>query len=294
MRALSYAFEEALISIRRTGQSAAMSIGTIAIAFLTLGGFLLASANLQTIVDRWAAAAEVSIFLRDDVDDAVREALAADIRARPGVTSVEFVSKDMALQRFKTEFPELGDLTASAENPFPASIEVRLSPHPVSAGMADAMATEFAARPGVADVRYDGRWLTRVTTAVTGARLGGLAVASVLILGAAFTVAAVVRLSLESRRDEVEIMQLVGAPAAFIRGPFVAEGTLLGGVGAAVALVVLASLFTGLRTRISESMAGLIGLSDARFLGWSEMSLLVAAGCLVGGLAGAVATRSVR
>jgi cell division transport system permease protein len=294
MRALPYAFEEALISIRRTGQSAAMSIGTIAIAFLTLGGFLLASANLQSIVDRWASAAEVSIFLRDDVEDAVRDALMADTRARQGVTSVEFVSKDIALQRFKTEFPELGDLAAPAENPFPASIEVRLSPDPVSAGLADAMATELATRPGVADVRYDGRWLTRVTTAVTAARLGGLAVASVLILGAAFTVAAVVKLSLESRRGEVEIMQLVGAPAAFIRGPFVAEGTILGGVGALLALVVLSSLFTLLRTRISESMAGVMGLTDARFLGWSEMFLLVGAGCIVGGLAGAVATRSVR
>lgn len=294
MRALAYAFEEAVHSLRRSGQSAAMSIGTIVIAFLTLGGFLLLSANLQAVVDQWASAAEMSIFLKDDADEAVRDALVSETGARPGVISVEFMSKDAALQRFKSEFPELGDVAAASENPFPASIEVRLSPDPRSAAMAAAMATELATRPGVADVRYDGQWLTRIATAVTAARVGGLAIAWVLMLGAGFTVAAVVRLSLEARRDEVDIMQLVGAPAGFTRGPFVAEGALLGGIGAAAALAVLGSLFTLWRARIDESMAGLAVVTHARFLGWSEGLILVAAGIVLGGLAGLVATRSVR
>jgi cell division transport system permease protein len=294
MRALSYAFEEAVLSLRRAGQSAAMSIGTIAIAFLTLGGFLLLSANLQAVVDRWASAAEMSIFLKDDADAAARDALLSETGARPGVIGVEFVSKEAALQRFKSDFPELGDVAASSENPFPASIEVRLAADSRSAGTADAMATELAARVGVADVRYDGRWLSRIATAVTAARLGGLAIAAVLILGAAFTVASVVRLSLEARRDEVDIMQLVGAPAGFIRGPFIAEGALLGGVGAAAALACLGTLFSLWRGRIDESMAGLALVGQARFLGWSEGLILIAAGILLGGLAGLVATRSVR
>jgi cell division transport system permease protein len=294
MRALSYALEEALLSLRRAGQSAAMSIGTIAVAFLTLGGFLLLSANLQALVDRWASAAEMSIFLKDDADAAMRETLLAETGARPGVLSVEFVSKDAARQRFKSDFPELGDVAAAAENPFPASIEVRLTPDPRSAGMADLMATELASRPGVADVRYDGRWLARITTAVTAARVGGVAIAAVLILGAAFTAASVVRLSLEARRDEIDIMQLVGAPTAFIRGPFVAEGALLGGIGAALALVVLLLIFTVWRTRIDASIAGLAVAGHGHFLGWSEGLILVGAGFLLGGLAGAIATRSVR
>jgi cell division transport system permease protein len=236
----------------------------------------------------------MSIFLKDDADSSSRETLLAEMGARPGVLSVEFVSKEAALRRFKTDFPELGDVAAAAENPFPASIEVRLAADQRSAGMADAMATELLSRPGVADVRYDGRWLARITAAVTAARVGGLAVAAVLILGAAFTVASVVRLSLEARRDEIDIMQLVGAPAGFIRGPFVAEGALLGGIGAGLALGVLGTIFTVWRTRIDESIAGLAVAGHARFLGWFEGLILVAAGCLLGGLAGLIATRSVR
>ena len=99
------------------------------------------------------------------------------------------------------------------------------------------LARDVAGKPGVGDVRYDRRWLARLVGVVTTARLAGALVAGILMLGAAFTVAAVVRLSLYARRDELEIMQLVGAPFSYIRGPFIVEGLLLGGIGAAVALV---------------------------------------------------------
>src|SRR4029079_14867122 len=117
---------------------------------------------------------------------------------------------------------------------------------------------------------------------------------AVLILGAAFTAASVVRLSLEARRDEIDIMQLVVAPTAFIRGPSVAEGALLGGIGAALALVVLLLIFTVWRTRIDASIAGLAVAGHGHFLGWSDGLILVGACFLLGALAGAIATRSVR
>ncbi|MCC7123851.1 MAG: hypothetical protein IT178_03325, partial [Acidobacteria bacterium] len=75
-----YAAQEALASLRRGGRGAAMSIGTIAIAFVALGGFLLLTSNLQRFVEQWMDAAEVSVFLRDDVDDDRRGAIEAIIR----------------------------------------------------------------------------------------------------------------------------------------------------------------------------------------------------------------------
>ena len=95
----------------------------------------------------------------------------------------------------------------------------------------------------MADVQFDRRWLERVLSLIAGVRMAGLAVTVVLLLGAAFTVTAVVRLSLHARRDELDIMQLVGAPISFIRGPFVIEGLLLGGIGALLAILGLAAAF---------------------------------------------------
>jgi len=294
MKPLAYAFQEALVSLRRGGRSAAMSVGTIAIAFLTLGGFLLVSRNLESVVERWASAAEMSVYLRDDIDDATRDGLVAEMTAHPAVAGVEFVAKDQALQRFKRDFPELGDVVADGDNPFPPSLEVRLRTDAVSMGAADAMAVALTERPGVADVRYDAQWLSRLMAIVTTIRLAGLVIAAVLVLGAAFTVAAVVRLSLQARADELDIMQLVGAPFGFIRGPSIAEGTLLGGIGAVLSLAALWGVFVAVRGRLNDALAGLGNVGELRFLGAGDSLQLILAGLIVGALAGVIASRAVR
>lgn len=294
MTGAGYAFREAVLSLRRAGRSAAMSVGTIAIAFLTLGGFLLTSANLQALVDRWASAAEMSVYLRDDVDASARQRLIDELRAHAAVGGVEFVGKEQALERFERDFPELADVAATGENPFPPSIEVRLRTDPESSGAADAMAEQLSTREGVVDVRYDRQWLSRLTAAVRSVRLAGLLIAAVLVLGAAFTVGAVVRLSLQARREEVDIMQLVGAPFSFIRGPSIAEGTLLGGIGATLALGLLWALFLGARVQLNTALAEWGSAGDVHFLDLTEATLLIVTGLAVGGVAGLVASRAAR
>lgn len=294
MKAVGYAFAEALVSLRRSGRSAAMSVGTIAIAFLTLGGFLLISANLQSLVERWASSAELSVYLRDDVDEGTRQALVAELAGHAAVAGVEYVSKDEALERFRRDFPELADLGDATDNPFPPSIEVRLRTDPASSGAADAMAAGLAERAGVVDIRYDRQWLARLMAIIASIRLAGATAAAVLVLGAAFTVAAVVRLSLQARREEVDIMQLVGAPFAFIRGPSIAEGVLLGGIGAVLSLVVLWALFAATREQLTAAVAEWGSVGTLRFLAVPEALLLVTSGLVVGGLAGLVASRASR
>lgn len=294
MKALGYAFQEALVSLRRSGQSAAMSMGTIAVAFLTLGGFLLLSANLQSVVDRWASAAEMSVYLRDDHDDRTREALLDELRVHAAVEGVEYVSKGQALERFKVDFPELADVAVTTENPFPPSIEVRLRTDATSSGAAEGLAERLTARDGVVDVRYDQQWLDRLLAVLTSVRVAGLVIAGVLMLGAAFTVTAVVRLSLQARREELDIMQLVGAPFSFIRGPAIAEGTLLGTFGAVLSLVVLWTVFATTLRQLNEAAAAWGNVGELRFLSFSEAALLVVIGMVVGGLAGLIASRTVR
>jgi cell division transport system permease protein len=264
---------------------------TIAIAFLTLGAFLLISHNLRRVAEQWAEAAEMSVYLEEGLDEAGRAALTTELQQQASVAGVEYVSKDSALERFRQDFPELADV-ATGDNPFPASLEVRLrSDASVDAA---ALAASLADREGVADVRYDQQWLTRLLGAIATIRIGGLIVAAVLVLGAAFTVAAVVRLSLESRHAELDIMQLVGAPSVFVRGPFVAEGTLLGGLGAIVSMLALWGLYVGLRTRIEEALAGLVRVASLAFLPASDVLLVIGAGLLVGAAAGVIASRVAR
>jgi cell division transport system permease protein len=279
---IGYAFEEAVASLRRSGRSALVSIGTIAIAFVTLGGFLLASVNIQDVLDRWLEAAEISVYLHDTATESDRAAVEQFLRARPEVAGVEYVSNEQALQRFRADFPELSDVTGLLQqNPFPPAIEVRLRGDDASGAGAEVLAKEVAGKGGVADVQFDRTWLSRLLGVVAGARLAGAVVAGILMLGAAFTVGAVVRLSLYARRDELEIMALVGAPFSYIRGPFVCEGMLLGGLGAAVALAVVGVLYSF----AGQSLA-------LRFLGLGEMAIMLAGGVVVGAAAGTLASRA--
>ena len=295
MIVLGYAFEEALASIRRAGRSAVVSIVTIAIAFVTLGGFLLVSVNVQGMLDRWLEAAEMSVYLNDNASDDDRAALESVLRSRPDVAGVEYVSKATALERFRADFPELADVTGSLDgNPFPAVLEVRLRTEASDDAAIETFATEMAGRPGVADVQFDRRWLARLMGVVGAARGAGALVAGILMLGAAFTVGAVVRLSLHSRRDEIEIMALVGAPFSYIRGPFIMEGLLLGGAGAVVALVAVGVLYYIIGQAIGSNLAGLTADGQLRFLGFAEFATMILGGLLVGAGAGTLASRAAK
>lgn len=295
MIVVGYSFAEAVVSMRRSGRSALVSIGTIAIAFATLGGFLLLSVNVQQVLDQWLQAAEMSVYLHENATDEERAGVEQFLRAHPAVAGVEFVSRDRALERFRADFPELRDVTSGlGENPFPSAIEVRLKSDNAGDAAADALARDVSGRAGVSDVRYDRRWLQRLLGIVTSARYAGGLVAAILMLGAAFTVAAVVRLSLYARRDELEIMQLVGAPFSYIRGPAIVEGLLLGGIGAALALIVISILYSSLVRWLGSDLAGFVGLGQLHFLGPFEVAIMLLGGVGVGAAAGTVASRAVR
>ncbi len=287
MRALRYAFEEAIASLWRGRQSGILSTATIALALFVLGGFLLVTANLERLASEWARAAELSVYLADDATAAERGAIEGAL-ASASVAEREYVSKGQALARFKQTFGDLASAVDSAgENPLPASYEVRLRSG--ADASVEPLANALRQLPGVVDVRYDRQWLARLMSAVNVIRGIGFVLGTVLTVAAALTVANVVRLALWARRDELEIMQLVGAPRVYIRGPFVVEGTLQGGIGALTALAALGAAFLALRGRYLAPLASAINVSSLSFLPLELCVVLVVGGMTVGCLGGLVA-----
>jgi len=290
VRALRYAIEEAGLSLWRGRQAGLLSTLTIALALFVLGGFLVVTANLDRLGAEWGRAAELSVYLNDEVSPEQRRAVDAALASSDVVASREYVSKADALTRFRQTFSDLSRaLDGLGGNPLPASIEARLRAGPDTSAAVDALAARLQQMPGVADVRYDRQWLARLMSAIGVVRGVGLVLGAVLTVAAALTVANVVRLALYARRDELEIMQLVGAPQAFIRGPFVMEGVLQGGAGALLALAALGVAFLALRGRYLVPLASAINISSVRFLPVELCVLLVVGGMAVGCLGGLVA-----
>jgi cell division transport system permease protein len=290
MRAIRYAFDEALTSLWRGRQSGLLSTATIAVALFVLGGFLLVTSNLERLGDEWSRAAEMSVYLKDDVGAEDRAQIEKLLAPGDVVASYEFVSQAEALNRFKQTFADLATTADTlGDNPLPASYEVRLNPTDRAQTGVDPLAASLRQANGVADVRYDRQWLDRLLAAVVVVRRVGLALGIILTIAAALTVANVVRLALYARRDEIEIMQLVGAPTAYVRGPFVMEGVLQGGLGALAALAGLVVVFFAVRGRYLTPLAAAVNLSSVRFLPLELSLLLIAGGMLVGCIGGIVA-----
>jgi len=290
MRAFQYALEEALLSLRRGRQAGMLSTATIALALFVLGAVLLVTANLQRLAADWSSAAEMSVYLRDDATQEQRRMIETALAPGDLIASREYVSKTDALVRFKQTFTDLAPTVDSlGDNPLPASYEVRLRPTGQVAASVDQLAARLRAISGVADVRYDRQWLARLLSVVSILRGAGLALGALLTIAAALTVANVVRLALYARRDELDIMQLVGAPAAFIRGPFVMEGVLQGGIGALAALAALLAVFFATRGRYLAPLASAINLSTVSFLPVAVSVLLIVGGMAVGCLGGVLA-----
>jgi cell division transport system permease protein len=290
MRALRYALDEAAASLWRGRQAGLLSTATIALALFVLGGFLLATANLERLGAEWSDSAELSVYLTDGITPAERRAIEAVVTSSDAVSTHEYVSKADALVRFKQTFGDLAvAIDGLGDNPLPASIEVHLRSGPGAAASVDGLANKIRQMSGTADVRYDRQWLNRVISAIGLIRGIGLVLGLVLTVAAALTVANVVRLALYARRDELEIMQLVGAPQAYVRGPFVMEGVLQGGIGALAALAVLGLAFAALRGRYLVPLASAINLSSVQFLPVGLCVSLVVGGMAVGCIGGLVA-----
>jgi cell division transport system permease protein len=261
LRALAYFFEEALQSLWRSRLIAALSVGTIAVSLFVVGAFLAVAASLGEVVERWTQKVQVTFYLEDALQDRIRRSLEDRLAGDPAVEAVELVTRAMALERFKSLFKDLSaqpdDL---GQNPFPASLEVTLRPGHHSKDAVERFVASYWEAPGVAETQYDLLWIERLATAVrlvrgTGALLGGI-----LVLAGVFTIYNVIRLTIYARQDELDIMRLVGATPAYVKGPFVVEGLLQGALGGLLATSLLV-VAVRLLARDAASASELLGRS---------------------------------
>src|SRR5712691_8823926 len=123
LRALVYFFEEALTSLWRSRLINALSVGTMAVSLFVLGAFLTVASNLNEVVARWTRKVQVTFYLDDKVEDRIRGMLVDRLKDHPAVDTVELVSREQALERFRALFHDLRSLPEDlGDNPFPAAI----------------------------------------------------------------------------------------------------------------------------------------------------------------------------
>lgn len=279
-------FAEALRGLRANSLVNLLAIGTITMAMLILGFFLLLFTNLQTAMNTVRDRLEISVYLRDGITGPERDYLGTRLRSEPGVTKVSYLSKEQALELFKKQLAGQDALLADlGENPLPESFEVGVDLREDGAERLALMAKRFAALPGVEDVSYGTEGAKALSGLLAVLKYGGGAVAVLLSVSIVFIISNAVRLALYSRREEIELMQWIGATRGFIRGPFLMEGMLAGVIGTSLAVGVLMGLFHGLPLEAAVFVAGPKGLD---FLPLPVVGYMLVAGGLLGLVGAAV------
>jgi cell division transport system permease protein len=292
LRAIGYFVQEAVTSLWRSRLVNALSVGTIAVSLFVLGAFLTVAGNLGEVVSRWTEKIQIIVYLEDGIEDRVRASLENRLREDPAVESIELVSREEALARFRALFRDLSSLPEDlGENPFPASFEVTLRESHQSPAEVQRLAAQFGEVPGVQEIQYDLLWIERLATGVRLLRGIGAFLGGILVLAGIFTISNVIRLTVYAREDELDIMRLVGATRAYVKGPFVVEGMIQGGLGGFVAAGLLWLTMRWLARDLSSSEL----LGRAALTLPTEITVALVAGGMAVGVAGSlVSLRRVR
>lgn len=234
---MPYALREALNAFRRAPLLTSLSGAMIALSLFVIGLFGIVAYNIQTVLVEVEERVEVVAYLRDDLEPERIELVANEIRSFPEVASVRVVTKEQALEQARAQLEEFQTVFSDLDvNPLPASYEIRLRPGTRDADAVRRVAERVQAYGVIEEVRYGQEWIDKIfllrrVAAVATIVLGGaFAIVAMLIIGTA------VRMAVFARRDEIRIMQLVGATDGFVRRPFVIEGLITGMIGAALAL----------------------------------------------------------
>ena len=262
-----------------------LTSGTMATSLFVFGVFILVQENLQHMLNGWGDQIQINTYLEDDVGTDQIEAIMHRIRAMPEVEGLRHVSKEQAWSDFQTA---LGAQSAVLEglppDVLPASFEITVRPAYRDPPQVQDLADRLSKISGIAAVEYPQQWVDRLNLFVLAVQWAKWALAGILFIATFFIVGSTVRLALLARKDEIEIMQFVGASEELIRAPFVVEGVLQGTVGAGVSLLSLWVCYLLLQQSTIAELALFGPRMQLRFLDPASITMIVVIGLLLGGL----------
>jgi cell division transport system permease protein len=282
---LFYFISEAFRGLRANSLVNLLAVGTISMAMLIVGFFLLALINLHAVVNTLGDRFEISVYLKEGTTDHEKDFLLERLKAEPGVRKVSYLSKADALALFKKELKgQEALLQGLGENPLPDSYEISVDRRSADPDRIEEMAKKISAYPGVEDASYGKEGAKVLSGLFKLVTYGGTALAVLLGVSVVFIISNSVRLALYTRGQEIELMQWIGATRGFIQGPFLIEGMMLAMLGSALAVGIITAVYYALPQGVIFFLARPDGLD---FLPLSVVAFMIIGGSLLG-LAGAL------
>lgn len=285
-------------------RNAWLSIAAIAVMVITLSIVLfsvIASATFNNTIQQITNRIDVSVYLKDELTTEQVNQLSSQIEQMNSIQKVEFISKSQALESYKAanqNNPELLSAITETENPLPASLRIQ----PNDPNNLGELKT-FLEQPDIAalqsdETSYSGdrkEAIDKIASATSFFQTAGLVGIVVFTVISMLIIFNTIRMAIFNRRDELNIMRLLGASTQYIRGPFVVETILYGFIAALISVLLCSILFQVSSTTFEASSLGLldIGFANTYYTGhfWLILTAQIAIGILIGAASSFFATR---
>ncbi len=268
--------------VRQARATSLLAVLTIAVVLVLIGSASLLVQNMSGILDDFGSELQLTAFVTEGVSGEELSDLAVRVSAGPGVERVAVVTKEQALKRFERIAGGAELLVGLDENPLPASLEIDLRTEARTAEAMAALREALDGLPGIEELAHGEEWIEGYARAVGLIRSGAWGLGIVLGLAALLIVANTIRLAFYARRDELDILALVGASRTFVRVPFLLEGTLQGLLGGALALFLIRGAYELLLPQFRFGLELVVGSAELRFFTNGESLSLVGAGAGLG------------
>jgi cell division transport system permease protein len=230
-----------------------VTIAVISFSLIILGGFSIFTINGLRFINLAESKIKIEAFLADGLSTAEVDSLSKRIGNIEGVINISYISKDEAYKSFKDRLGKDKDmLEALSVNPLPASLEIDLDPAYKTLENLDKISLKVALFSGIEDVSYGKRWIAKVDKIIKVLLLADLIFGIILLVSSILLVTMTVRLNVESRRDHIDIMRLVGATDSFIRIPFIFEGLIASFISSVISASVIYGVLFLLTSRFRD------------------------------------------
>lgn len=244
LETIRYFIRRAVRNMRQWPLLCTAAILTMAVALATVATFFLVVVNIEQLAQSWAKEIQVVAYLDKALPQREIANTIKKLKDIPEVASVEYVSQKQALQRFRSRLGEDSSLLEGiSRDLLPASFELGLHPEFRHQQGVEKVARQLEKSIDIEDLRYGQTWLERFNAFVDMLRFIGIVLGGFLLFAALFIVSNTIKLTLYARRDELEILALVGATMRFIKVPFLLEGAIQGILGGLLSLLFLAIIF---------------------------------------------------
>lgn len=276
-----YFFRQAVANIFENRLVHLIGIGTMSIAFLIFYAFILVVVNLNHWTEDQGRSLTMSIYFTGKPDTAAVERIKKELFLFPGVTIKQFISKDDAMKQLRRRLGDKGGLLDGLkQNPLPASLEIILSTGKGDGGLPHKLKKRLEKSKIVDEVQYSREWMRQIQAVLDVITIGGMIFGGLLFLAALFIITNTIKLTMYSRKEEIEILKLVGATNRFVKIPFMIEGSIQGLLSSVLALIILFLFYIIAMMRIDISI-GFASL-DIAFISPQVICCLLLMGVIIG------------